>query len=60
MTTTDTAARDLQRKQERLEERLEDLANRVKCVERHTVELDALRQEIGNLKLEVEEFREAD
>ena len=39
---------------------LETSAGRVKSLERHTAELDDLRREIGNLKLEVEGFREAD
>jgi predicted RNase H-like nuclease (RuvC/YqgF family) len=58
--TTNTSAVQLLRKLEGLEQRLETLAGRVRSLERHTAELDDLRREIGNLKLEVEEFREAD
>ena len=58
--TTNTSGVQLLRKLEGLEQRLETLAGRVKSLERHTAELDDLRREIGNLKLEVEEFREAD
>jgi len=36
------------------------LAGRVKSLERHTAELDDMRRETRNLKLEVEEFREAE
>jgi hypothetical protein len=58
--TTNTSGVQLLRKLEGLEQRLETLAGRVRGLERHTAELDDLRREIGNLKLEVEEFREAD
>ena len=58
--TPKTAGQQLRRKPEAMEQRLETLANRVKAVEHHTAELDDLRREIGNLKIEVEEFREAD
>ena len=60
MPKTNANGVQLRRKLERLENRLDVLASRVKSVERHTAELDALRKEIGILKLEVEEFREAD
>ena len=55
-----TSGVQLLRKLDGLEHRLETLAGRVKSLERHTAELDDLRREIGNLKIEVEEFREAD
>lgn len=58
--TANTSGVQLLRKLESLEHRLEILATRVKGLERHTAELDDLRREIGNLKVEVEEFREAD
>jgi predicted RNase H-like nuclease (RuvC/YqgF family) len=58
--TTNTSGVQLLRKLEAIEHRLETLAGRVKSLERHTAELDDLRREIGNLKVEVEEFREAD
>ena len=57
---TNTSGVQLLRKLDGLEHRLETLAGRVKSLERHTAELDDLRREIGNLKIEVEEFREAD
>ena len=60
MVTTNTSGVQLLRKLEAIEQRLETLAGRVKSLERHTAELDDLRREIGNLKVEVEEFREAD
>jgi hypothetical protein len=58
--TTNTSGVQFLRKLEGLEHRLEILAGRVKSLERHTAELDDLRREIGNLKVEVEEFREGD
>jgi prefoldin subunit 5 len=57
---TNTSGVQLLQKLEAIEHRLETLAGRVKSLERHTAELDDLRREIGNLKVEVEEFREAD
>lgn len=58
--TTNASGVQLLRKLEGFEHRLEILAGRVKNLEHHTAELEELRREIGNLKLEVEEFREAD
>lgn len=58
--TTNTSGVLLLQRLEAIEHRLETLAGRVKSLERHTAELDDLRREIGNLKVEVEEFREAD
>jgi len=60
MTTMKTGGEQLLRKLEGLERRLDTLGDRVKSLERHTAELDDLRREIGNLKVEVEEFREVD
>lgn len=60
MPATNTSGAQLLRKLEGLEHRLGTLADRVKSLERHTAELDDLKREIGNLKIEVEEFREAD
>jgi prefoldin subunit 5 len=60
VTTTNTSGGQLLRKLAGLEQRLESLASRVKGLERHTAELDDLKREIGNLKLEVEEYRETD
>ena len=60
MATTKTGGVQLLHKLEGLERRLETLSDRVKSLERHTAELDDLRREIGNLKVEVEEFREVD
>jgi predicted RNase H-like nuclease (RuvC/YqgF family) len=60
MSMTKTGGAQLLRKLEGIERRLETLADRVKSLERHTTELDDLRREIGNLKIEVEEFREVD
>ncbi len=41
-----------------LERRLDEIANDVKALQRHTTALDELRKEIWDLKLEVEERRE--
>ncbi len=60
VTTTSSAGHQLRQKLDALEHRLDVFGDRVKALERHTAELDQLRREIGNLKLEVEEFREAD
>lgn len=57
---TKTGGAQLLRKLEALEHRLATLGDRVRSLERHTAELDDLRREIGNLKIEVEEFREVD
>jgi predicted RNase H-like nuclease (RuvC/YqgF family) len=60
MARTKTGGVPLLHKLEGLERRLETLTDRVKSLERHTAELDDLRREIGNLKIEVEEFREGE
>jgi predicted RNase H-like nuclease (RuvC/YqgF family) len=60
MAATDISGAQLLRKLEGIEERLEKMTSRVKALERHAAELEELKREIGNLKLEVEEFRETD
>jgi uncharacterized coiled-coil DUF342 family protein len=60
MATTDISGAQLLRKLEGIEERLEKMTSRVKALERHAAELEELKREIGNLKIEVEEFRETD
>lgn len=48
------------RKLKQIDQRLDDVTRRVKALERLRAEVDDLRRTLGDLKLEVEEFREAD
>lgn len=58
MATMNTTGLQLLRKLEELEHRLDNVAGHVKALERHTLELDDLRKEVGKLKFEIEEMRE--
>ena len=62
MWTTEAAAPLVLRRLDDLEQQLDQLAARVNALEHHTLgryalELDALKKEVGKLKVEIEEMR---
>jgi hypothetical protein len=58
MATWTGTATNLEERLQRMERRLDELALHMKTWERYPMELDQLREEVGKLKIEVEEMRE--
>jgi len=58
MEKANVTSTQLGKRLEALERRLQILSDDVAHLQRHAAELDDLRNEVGKLKLEVEEFRD--